>query len=289
LANFQRGELEEILAIARTAGWKAADVLLEAQHSSFDIQESGDSPVTTADLAANQAILETLQASLGVQDFAYLSEETFKTQPTSARRGKPWVWVIDPLDGTKDFINHTGEYAVHIALTHAGRPILAVVACPEFGKLYYATSGKGTFVETRDSDAPKQLRVSENARSQDLTIVTSRSHRNDRLNQLMQQFPCQGQRQVGSVGCKIAEIVEQQADLYISLSGKSAPKDWDFAAPDLILTEAGGCLTHFDGTPLIYNQDDVNQWGGLLASNGHCHTELCDRATHILADIDRPT
>jgi 3'(2'), 5'-bisphosphate nucleotidase len=289
VVNFQPGELAEILAIARSVGWGATDILLEAQHSTFGIEKSGESPVTTADLAANQYILDHLKASLGTQDFAYLSEETFKEQPIAARRGKPWVWIIDPLDGTKDFINKTGEYAVHIALTHEGRPLLAVVACPELGKLYYATLGNGTFVETREAARAKKLQVSDKSHPEDLTIVTSRSHRDDRLTQLVQQFPCKDQRQVGSIGCKIAAIVEHQAELYISLSGKSAPKDWDFAAPDLILTEAGGSLTHFDGTPLLYNQDDVNQWGGLLASNGHCHEKLCDRATQILSEIDRKT
>lgn len=286
MASFSKEELSEILAIARSVGWGAADILLAAQHSSFEIEECGDSPVTTADLAANQYILDNLQASLGTQDFAYLSEETFKTQPIAARRGKPWVWIIDPLDGTKDFINRTGEYAVQIALAHEGRPILAVVVCPEVGKLYYATLGNGTFVEIRDPSRDKKLQVSDKTQVEALTIVTSRSHRDQRFNQLMQRFPCQNQRQVGSVGCKIAAIVEQQADLYLSVSGKSAPKDWDFAAPELILTEAGGKLTHFDGTPLIYNQDDVSQWGGLLASNGHCHRQLCDRASEILAAID---
>ncbi|MHC5832004.1 MAG: inositol monophosphatase family protein, partial [Nostoc sp.] len=90
----------------------------------------------------------------------------------------------------------------------------------------------------------------------------------------------------GSVGCKIATIVEQQADIYISLSGKSAPKDWDIAAPELILTEAGGKFTHFDGTPLHYNTGDINQWGGLLASNAEYHEVLCEEAERILAQFD---
>jgi 3'(2'), 5'-bisphosphate nucleotidase len=76
--------------------------------------------------------------------------------------------------------------------------------------------------------------------------------------------------------------VEQQADIYISLSGKSAPKDWDMAAPELILTEAGGKFTHFDRQPLQYNTGDVNQWGGLLASNAQHHDILCKLAEDIL-------
>jgi 3'(2'), 5'-bisphosphate nucleotidase len=104
---------------------------------------------------------------------------------------------------------------------------------------------------------------------------------------LLQQLPYKNQKHIGSIGCKIAAIVEHHADVYISLSGKSAPKDWDLAAPELILTEAGGEFTHFDGTPLMYNQPDVSQWGGLLASNGQCHAQLCKEAERILATLDK--
>ncbi|MEM1427393.1 MAG: inositol monophosphatase family protein, partial [Cyanobacteria bacterium P01_H01_bin.130] len=119
-----------------------------------------------------------------------------------------------------------------------------------------------------------------------LQVVVSRSHRDDRFNQLIQKLPTGGQTAVGSVGGKIAAIVEQKADIYLSLSGKSAPKDWDMAAPELVLTEAGGKFTHFDGQPLIYNQGDPCQWGGRAASNGLCHEALCQAVTEILADID---
>lgn len=282
-------DLAEILALTRSIGWGAAEILLSAQQTSFGIKQAGESPVTTADLAANQYILDNLQSALGLQDFAYLTEETFQSQPIADRIDRPWVWIIDPLDGTKDFIDRTGEYAVHIALAHQGRPVLAIVACPEKNKLYYATLGGGTFVETRKAETShtQPIKVSVKNQPEELTIVGSRSHRDQRFDQLMQRFPCQNQRQVGSVGGKIAAIVEQQADVYLSLSGKSAPKDWDFAAPELILTEAGGQFTHFDGSPLVYNQTDVSQWGGILASNGQCHQALCDRAEEILAEIDR--
>jgi 3'(2'), 5'-bisphosphate nucleotidase len=276
--------LDAIVTIARLIGWGAGDILLEQSRSGFEMEKSGSSPVTSADLAANHYILDNLHAAFGLQDFAYLSEETHQSQPADLRLNRPWVWIIDPLDGTKDFINRTGEYAVHIALAYHGRPVASVVVCPEFGKLYYATKGGGAFVETRDQQI-QPLSVSD--RTTDLTIVASRSHRDTRFNQLLEQFPVKDQRQIGSVGCKIAAIVEQQADIYISLSGKSAPKDWDFAAPELILTEAGGQFTHFDGTPLQYNQEDVNQWGGILASNGKCHTELITKAEEILRSLDR--
>ncbi|MBH8552153.1 3'(2'),5'-bisphosphate nucleotidase CysQ [Nostocaceae cyanobacterium CENA357] len=278
-------DLQEILAIAREVGWGAADILRSYYHgtikdSNLDVQYKQNEPVTVADIAVSQYILEKLQAALGNEDFAYISEETYKSQSKLASN---LVWIIDPLDGTKDFIEKTGDYAIHIALIKERRPILAVVVVPEAEKLYYATKSGGTFRETRNGSIP--LQVSSGKRIEDLTLVVSRSHRNERLNYLLQNLPCQNQKSVGSVGCKIATILEQQADIYISLSGKSAPKDWDIAAPELILTEAGGKFTHFEGTPLQYNTDDINQWGGLLASNSEYHDILCQQAQQILAQL----
>jgi 3'(2'), 5'-bisphosphate nucleotidase len=282
--------LEEILALARAIGWGSSDILRsyyrgENSTGLLDIQEKQGGPVTAADVAANNYILKELQASLGVEHFGYLSEETYQAQ-TAAPVPHPWVWIIDPLDGTRDFIDKTGEYALHIALTHEGSLVLAVVAWPEAEKLYYAIKGGGTFVETRDGTT-RQLRVREVKAIEDLTLVVSRTHRDGRFNELLQQLPCKNQHYVGSVGCKIATILEHKADVYISLSGKSAPKDWDMAAPELILTEAGGKFTHMDGTPLKYNQGDVNQWGCLIASNGNSHEALCAHAQKILAEHDR--
>lgn len=285
LGENQYEGLEEIVAIARTVGWGAADILQsyyrgDKSVGNLEIQDKKDGPVTAADVAVNQYILHNLQASLGTQDFGYLSEETYKSQtpiPT-----QPWVWIIDPLDGTRDFIDRTGEYAVHIALTNAERPVAAVVVVPEAGKLYYATIGGGTFVENRDGEVTP-IRVSERNTIEDLTVVASRTHRDERFDRLLQNLPFKNKHYVGSVGCKIATIIEQTADVYISLSGKSAPKDWDMAAPELILTEAGGKFTHVDGNPLKYNTGDVNQWGCLIASNGNCHEEICQQASEILA------
>jgi len=281
-------DLQEILAIARQIGWEATDILRSYYHGTakdpnLAVEYKQNEPVTVADVAVSQYILDQLQASLGNEDFNYISEETYQSLSKSPQSSTPWVWIIDPLDGTRDFIKKTGEYAIHIALIKETRPVLAVVAVPEAQKLYYATKGGGTFVETCDGSVP--LQVSSAKRIEDLTLVVSRSHRNQRLDYLLQNLPCQNQKAVGSVGCKIATIVEKQAEIYISLSGKSAPKDWDMAAPELILTEAGGQFTHFDGTPLQYNTGDINQWGGLLASNGEHHEVLCKEAERILAQF----
>lgn len=283
-------KLDEILEITRSIGWGASDLLRsyyrgKQNDGDLEIQDKKDGPVTAADGAVNHYILDNLKSKLSDQEFAYVSEETYKYQSAEQLKDS-WVWIIDPLDGTRDFIDKTGEYAIHIALVKDGRPILALVACPEAEKLYYAKKGGGTFVETRDGTV-QPIRVSERNKLEDLTIVASRTHRDQRFNQLLEQLPTKNLKYVGSVGCKVVTIVEQEADIYISLSGKSAPKDWDMAAPELILTEAGGQFTRADGTPLKYNTGDVNQWGALIASNGHCHADLCTKVERTLAEVDK--
>jgi 3'(2'), 5'-bisphosphate nucleotidase len=284
----QTAQLEEISAIARSVGWGAAEILHsyyrgKENDGNLEVQEDKkEGPVTAADLAANHYILEKLQAVFGTEHFGYLSEETHKgLEPVL----QPWVWIIDPLDGTRDFIDKTGEYALHIALAYQGRPVVAVVAVPEAETVYSAVKGQGTYVETRPGES-KPIQVSTRKAVEDLSLVVSRTHRDERFQNLIDRLPFKARNYVGSVGCKISTILEQHCDVYISLSGKSAPKDWDFAAPELILTEAGGQFTHFSGEPLTYNKGDVRQWGGLMASNGQCHELLCQKAMTILAEID---
>ncbi|WP_049858541.1 3'(2'),5'-bisphosphate nucleotidase CysQ family protein [Gloeothece citriformis] len=281
-------KLEEITQVLRSVAWGASDILQsyyrgEDPDKKLNVQEDKkDGPVTAADLATNHYILEKLQAVFSEEEFGYLSEETHKGDEPIR---KDWVWIIDPLDGTRDFIDKTGEYAIHIALAYQGRPMVAVVAVPEADKIYIASKGNGTTVEKRNGET-YSVHVSQRNKIEELYLVASRTHRDQRFQDMLDRMPFKARNYVGSVGCKISTILEQQSDVYISLSGKSAPKDWDFAAPELILTEAGGTFTHFSGEPLTYNKGDVRQWGGLMASNGRCHEELCQLATSILADID---
>lgn len=282
--------LQEIVKIVRQIGWGASNILRtyyqgNAKDTPLAIDDKKDGPVTSADLAANHYILEQLQTAFKDEDFGYLSEETFNIKEGKALP-QDWVWIIDPLDGTRDFIDKTGEYAVHIALTYQKEPVLAVVAVPEAGKLYFATKGNGTFVETIDGNI-SPIFVSNRHKIEDLYLVASRTHRDLRMQYLLDQLTFKERHYVGSVGCKIATILEQKTDVYISLSGKSAAKDWDFAAPELILTEAGGKFTYFEGNALKYNQGDVHKWGGIIASNGHCHEDLCRQSINILKEYDQ--
>jgi 3'(2'), 5'-bisphosphate nucleotidase len=282
--------LAEILKIARSVAWGASDILSayyngKNPQQELETEEDKDGPVTKADLAANHYIVEQLQSQLGTEEFGYLSEETF-----DVKAAKPvehdWVWIIDPLDGTRDFIDKTGEYCLHIALTYQGRPVIGIVAIPEAGKVYFASKDNGTFVETKDGSI-EPIKVSDRTVPEELYLIVSRTHRDDRFQKLIDRLPLKGKKYMGSVGGKISTILEQESDIYISLSGKSAAKDWDFAAPELILTEAGGQFSYINGDPVFYNQGDVKKWGCIMATNGHCHQTLCEQATTIIEEIDR--
>jgi len=283
-----QAELAEILTIARSVAWGAADILSSFYHkdtADLDIENKQDGPVTEADLAANHYILSTLQEKLDTEEFGYLSEETFdvkKAEPIP----KDWVWIIDPLDGTRDFIDKTGEYGMHIALAYQGRPVIGIVAIPEAEKVYFASKDNGTFVETKDGKITP-LKVSDRQQIEDLYLIVSRSHRDDRFKALIDRLPFAGKKYMGGVGGKISTLLEQESDVYLSLSGKSAAKDWDFAAPELILTEAGGKFSYLNGEPVYYNQGDVIRWGCIVATNGKCHEVLCEKASDVLDEIDR--
>ncbi|MEB3229017.1 MAG: 3'(2'),5'-bisphosphate nucleotidase CysQ [Synechocystis sp.] len=276
-----------MIETVRAVGWGAMEILQSyytgENQANLDVNEDKKGgPVTAADMAANHYILEHMQGAFGEDHFGYLSEETHQgTDPFP----QDWVWIIDPLDGTRDFIDKTGEYALHIALTHRQRPVLAVVGIPEGNKLYFAVKDQGCFVETKDGEITP-IKLIPKSGDESLTLVVSRTHRDQRFQDLIDRLPFGDRHYVGSVGCKIVAILEGQADVYISLSGKSAAKDWDFAAPELILTEAGGQFTYFNQEPVIYNRGDVRQWGGIMATNGSGHRQLCDQSVAILAELD---
>ena len=245
-----------------------------------------DSPVSAADLAVNQWLLDGLSAAFPKADWTLLSEETAKEQLTE---GQPlqaeWLWILDPLDGTKDFLQGTGEYAVHLALVRGQRPVLGVVLLPEADELWIGIVGEGAWCEDRQGER-SPVRFSDRTAVSDLILVASRSHRDDRLVKLIDALALGGSKAVGSVGYKVATILRGETDLYVSLSGRSAPKDWDMAAPEAVLLAAGGRFTHADQTDLTYNTGDVRQAGCLIASHGKAHAELGERATRAMAEID---
>jgi 3'(2'), 5'-bisphosphate nucleotidase len=292
---------EALLQSLRPLCWGAADILRaygrgEAPPHGFppalEVEQGGDGPVSAADLAVNQWLIEGLARSWPDAPWILLSEETAKEQLAS---GEPlpsdWLWILDPLDGTRDFLQGTGEYAVHLALTHLGAPVLGMVLLPEMDELWIgileqdATGGGRAWCENRAAERrPPRLRPVQ--RLEELVLVASRNHRDARLEQLLAALPIADRRAMGSVGGKVATILRGESDLYVSLSGRTAPKDWDMAAPDAVLRAAGGGFSHADGRSLAYNRGDARQAGCLIASHGPLHPQICACISEAMAGID---
>ena len=294
-------EEAQLLAVLRRLSWGAADILLaygrgeQPPHGfplALSVEDGGEGPVSAADLAVNQWLLEGLAAAFPAAPWTLLSEETAKEQLTP---GQPleaeWLWILDPLDGTKDFLQGTGEYAVHLALARRGEPVLGVVLLPELEQLWLGVTAElagepgQAWCEDR-AGARSPVRFSDRRQRSELVLVASRNHRDQRLEQLLEALALGDTKAIGSVGGKVATILRGETDLYISLSGKSAPKDWDMAAPEAVLRAAGGAFSHADGRPLRYNDGDIRQAGCLIASHGVSHQELCERAAAAMATID---
>ena len=292
-----------LLAELRRLSWAAADILLaygrgeQPPHGfppALSVEQGGDGPVSAADLAVNQWLLDGLMAAYPDAPWTLLSEETAKEQLIA---GQPldadWLWILDPLDGTKDFLQGTGEYAVHLALAYRGEPVLGVVLLPELEQLWFGlvapagsagAPGRAWCENRAGQQSPANL--SQRRALGELVLVASRNHRDQRLEQLLATLALGEIKAIGSVGGKVATILRGETDLYISLSGKSAPKDWDMAAPEALLRAAGGSFSHADGRPLTYNDGGIRQAGCLIASHGPAHQELCSRAAAALAVID---
>lgn len=279
--------LNEIMSLARPIAWGAGDILMkyyqEPQDLEIKFKGGEDGNVTSADLAANDFILGQLKQTFGTENFAYLSEET---EDSTDRLEHDWVWIVDPMDGTSDFIRRTNEFAVHIGLSYRQRPVLGLVATPAQDRLFQGVLGNGAYMEDRDG-TKQRIHVSDKIDLNKMVVVASRSHRNYQLESILQQLPKAAEIAVGSIGGKFAAIASGNADVYISVSGKSAPKDWDYCAPEIILTEAGGQLTHSDLSPLSYNNLELRQWGTIVASNGHCHTQICRISQDAIAPIKK--
>ncbi len=282
----------QIIDLLRPIAWQASDILMDfynrsaVNDSSLQTTDKGlDDPVTAADLAVSDYLAQALPEALGADEYVYLTEETIDTLTYEERQAKPGIWLVDPLDGTKDFLLRTGDFAIHIGLVVAGRPVLGIVQWPVKEQFMWAYTGSGAFQESRDGVATA-MHANRTRSIQELSLVGSRTHRNSRLESLVQKMPYGSEQQMGSLGLKLTAIARGQVDYYLGLSGKSAPKDWDFAAPEIILTEAGGTMTFMNGDQLIYNQKEVSQFGLVIASNGPFHEELCTKAVAVMKEID---
>lgn len=237
--------LQQIAAIARDA----ADAILVVYGQDFEVERKQDhSPVTAADLAAQRVITAGLASLDGV--LPVISEEA-RAAPWSQRREWPRYWLVDPLDGTREFIKRNGEFTVNIALIENHQPVLGVVLAPVTGELYAAARGEGAWLQ-RQAGADWQ-RIGTRGLPELATVAGSRSHGGSAVA-LLQQLIGDDYTSVplGS-SLKFCLVARGDADVYLR---RGATSEWDTAAAQSVLEEAGGAVLDLNGEPLRYNRGD---------------------------------
>ncbi len=283
-------DIHNLIDDLRIFSWKAAEILLfyskrikDFNHRNYIIKKNDEDPVTLADLKVNDLIIKSIKAKYKNINWDILSEENFKISSGANNTDAEWLWILDPLDGTKDFIQGTGNYAMHLALNYKKNPVLGVVLIPERDELWISKDNE-IFCENRQGFRIKST-ISKKNKISDMTVVTSKNHRNDKLQKLLNKVNFKKVITMGSIGCKVASIIRGDSDIYISLSlpGQGSPKDWDFAAPEAILRAAGGAITNLDNQRLIYNSKTLEHPGIIIASNNlNTHENVCYQIREII-------
>lgn len=234
----------------------------------YRIKDKGeDSPVTEADMASEKVILE----ELGKYNYGILSEESTDDK---TRLEKERVWLVDPLDGTKDFIDKTGEFTIMIGLVENGKIILGAVYQPSEDILYFAAYGQGAFKQIGQAE-PEKIKVSQVDNLPNATMLSSRFHRSDLEIEIAEKNKIKKFIACGSAGLKICKIAEGAADFNINPSDKTW--EWDVCAADIILSEAGGKLTDVKGNNFEYNKENPQNVNGYLVSNGLINDKIIQR------------
>ena len=283
--------LDNLIEDLRSFSWEAFDILLfysrilkdsSDKSNIIKTKEKGEL-VTIADLKVNELIIHRINERYKKINWQILTEENVKIRSKNSDFNSNWLWVLDRLDGTMDYVQGTENYAMHLALNYKNQPYIGIVLIPERNELWISTRSK-VWCENRDG-VRKEASLSNNKILNNMTIVTSKNHKNENLNKLIKLINFKNVVVMGSVGCKIASILRGESEIYISLNlpGKSAPKDWDFAAPAAILLAAGGAITNLENESLSYNQENFEQGGIIIAtSNKNTHREICLQIKEII-------
>ncbi len=251
-----RDGLKLAMDAARTAG----SIILKYYGGSYDVRDKGhDNPVTTADAEADECLKKMLLEPS--PDYGWLSEET---ADDPARLDREAVWIVDPIDGTREFLEGIPEFVVSIALVEGGVPTLAAIYKPAGDDLFLATRNGGAFLNG------KRTFCSEAPRLDQATLIVSRSEtQRGKIDPFLPHL--REVRPVGSVAYKLALVAAGQADLNISVQPKN---EWDVCAGDLLVREAGGRMLDLESQIRRYNQEDFLIRGGLVAGNPQLTREM---------------
>lgn len=277
-----RGELGAELLAALELARAAGDEVMKLRGGELDVElKKGNEPVTIADKRASELIVDGLRTRFP-GDRVISEELALANGGLAAAAAQPRMWLVDPIDGTKDFIRGSEGFSVMIGIVRDGRPVLGVVHQPAVapsGRTFFATPDGGAHVVAGDVVQP--LAVSGVASAGEARLVASASHRSPDIDRVKNALGIQNEQNVGSVGVKLCLIALGQRDLYVSPATKT--KVWDTAAPEAILTRAGGRLTDLFGTPVDYGE--LRHPRGLVASNGAVHDEVIAKLSPLFESL----
>jgi 3'(2'),5'-bisphosphate nucleotidase len=234
-----------------------------AGHELASWEKTPGSPVCEADIEVDQFLRRELGLLLPAA--GWLSEET---ADNAGRLDRDLIWLVDPIDGTRDFIAGDSGFVVMIGLAIDGRPAVGAVAHPITGKVYVGAAAIGAWVEATPGDRVP-IHTSLTASPPDIRLVASKSHRTARVDAVKQALQITDEINVGSIGLKIGLVSDGTRDLYFYGGGRT--KIWDTCGPEAVLLGAGGRLTDVDGAPLVYDRPELYNRRGIVASNGPLH------------------
>jgi len=251
--------------IALEVAMKAGKEIMNVYESDFSSQIKDDnSPITEADLKSNKIIKEILSKT-GID---ILSEED---KDNIERLGKKRIWIVDPLDGTTDFIKKTGEFTVMIALVEDKKPILGIIYWPTKNILFAAEKGCGAWKFS--NNLWERIHVSKVSELKKCRAIGSRQHLSDKEKEFLKKLEIANFSSVGS-SLKVAKISSDSADVYLTTTNKM--KEWDTCASYCIVTEAGGKMTDILGNDLSYNNQTLNHENGILVTNSLVHDRIVE-------------
>jgi 3'(2'), 5'-bisphosphate nucleotidase len=266
-------DLQREFDVAERLARQAGEVIMALyQEDEVVGYKAGHEPVTAADRAADDLIAAGLRAAF--PEDGLLTEES---EDDRSRLEKERVWIVDPVDGTTEFIAGTGDFVVQIALTVAGQPVLGVIYQPTTGCLYQGVKGHGAY-RVQDGRTAR-LCVSNVADPARMCLAASRSHYTPFVEAARQALGIESVTQLGSVGLKVGCVAQGACDVYLATT---VANEWDLCAPHALLLEAGGVMTDLCGEPPIYNKPDLSGCRGLIGSNGVAHTRIVETVAFLL-------
>lgn len=257
--------LQEIKAIAKGAGAR----ILEIYNGELGVTyKEDDSPLTLADQASHRYICEELQKHF--PEIPVVSEEG-EVPDYETRKGMARFFLVDPLDGTKEFIKRNGEFTVNIALVEGQSPVLGVVYIPATDELYAAERGKGATLTVGDMESP--VVASKSFDADNLSASMSRSHPSESLDAFLKKLGNVTHVPLGSA-LKFCRVAEGKVDFYPRFGPLM---EWDTGAAHVVAEEAGAVVTDLEGGPLLYNKEIVKHQGLICSANSELSQYLLER------------